>query len=57
MEFCKICPRCLKTYTNGAIRICGYCKIKLTKIKFIRVEPTDTDLYNIVYQVEKEVQN
>jgi len=41
VEFSKICPRCLKTYTNGAIGNCGKCKVELLNIKHLSTETTN----------------
>jgi hypothetical protein len=60
MEFCKICPRCLKTYVNGSIGKCGYCQVDLINIQFIRTETLEKDaldnpIYKFVYCVKNEV--
>jgi len=48
VEFCKICPKCKKTYTNGAMGICGKCKIQLIEIKH-SYTIIDNDVVTIVY--------
>lgn len=32
VQFRKICPNCLKTYTNGVIGKCGECQVDLEEI-------------------------
>ena len=48
VEFCKLCPSCKKTYTNGAIGDCGKCKVGLIDIRH-SYTIIDDEVVTIVY--------
>ena len=56
MEFRKICPKCKKTYTNGAIGTCGKCQIDLVEIKH-SYTTIDDEVVTIVYSKFEKREN
>jgi len=54
MEFRKICPNCLKTYTNGAIGKCGKCQVNLREIGAIAKRIVGNNIFIQYKFIEKE---
>lgn len=52
VKFCRICPNCKKTYTNGAIETCGVCRVDLREIEEVSVI-IDGELVKITYKLSE----